>query len=88
MRWIRAFSVVAVVCGFFCHLTLSQGPETPLYRDSSQPVEKRIEDLLGRMTLKEKVGQMNMPCVYINSLGRDAAAKREGCRRFTLGALT
>jgi beta-glucosidase len=82
------FGVAAVVCGFFCHLTLSQGPETPLYRDASQPVERRIEDLLGRMTLKEKVGQMNMPCVYINSLGRDAAAKQEGCRRFTLGALT
>ena len=31
----------------------------PLYKDSSAPVEKRVEDLLGRMTLEEKVGQMN-----------------------------
>ncbi len=84
----RLFAAAALVCGFLCHPTLSQRPETPLYRDPGQPVEKRIEDLLGRMTLKEKVGQMNMPCVYINSLGRDAAAKQEGCRRFTLGDLT
>jgi beta-glucosidase len=29
-----------------------------LYRDSSQPVDARIADLLGRMSLDEKVGQM------------------------------
>ena len=66
---------------------MSQGPATPLYKDSSQPAEKRIEDLLGRMTLKEKVGQMNMPCVYIADLGKDELAKREGCRRFATGDL-
>jgi beta-glucosidase len=32
--------------------------ETPLYRDASQPVEARVEDLLSRMTLEEKVAQM------------------------------
>ncbi len=31
---------------------------TPLYKDASQPVEKRVEDLLARMTLDEKIGQM------------------------------
>ena len=30
-----------------------------LYRDASAPVEKRVEDLLSRMTLEEKIGQMN-----------------------------
>jgi beta-glucosidase len=30
-----------------------------LYLDSGQPVEVRVEDLLGRMTLKEKIGQMS-----------------------------
>jgi beta-glucosidase len=33
-------------------------PERPLYKDPSQPVERRVEDLLGRMTLEEKVAQM------------------------------
>jgi beta-glucosidase len=31
---------------------------TPLHRDPGQPLERRAEDLLGRMTLAEKVGQM------------------------------
>jgi beta-glucosidase len=30
----------------------------PLYLDPSQSVEARVEDLLGRMTLEEKIGQM------------------------------
>ena len=30
----------------------------PVYRDASQPVEKRVDDLLARMTLAEKIGQM------------------------------
>jgi beta-glucosidase len=32
---------------------------TGTYRDASLPVEKRVQDLLGRMDLDEKVGQMN-----------------------------
>ncbi|WP_203558570.1 glycoside hydrolase family 3 N-terminal domain-containing protein [Bacteroides sp. 51] len=31
----------------------------PLYLDANQPVEKRVNDLLGRMTLQEKVAQMS-----------------------------
>ena len=31
---------------------------TATYRDPAQPVEARIEDLLARMTLPEKVGQL------------------------------
>ena len=30
----------------------------PAYRDATQPVAKRVKDLLGRMTLEEKIGQM------------------------------
>lgn len=41
--------------------TVSVLPPPPAdvpYRDSSLPIEKRIEDLLARMTLDEKIGQM------------------------------
>jgi len=32
--------------------------DEPAYRDASLPITQRVDDLLGRMTLKEKVGQM------------------------------
>ncbi len=37
------------------------------------------------MTLEEKVGQMNMPCVYEPALGDTDADKVAGVRKFTLG---
>lgn len=43
--------------------------QTPVYRDSSQPIDKRVDDLLSRMTLKEKVGQMNIPTCYSTEIG-------------------
>lgn len=81
MKWSRLL-ILAAVSG------LAQAPEKPLYLDASQPVERRIGDLVGRMTLMEKVGQMNMPCVYLGPLGRAPEDKQEGCRRFTVGTLT
>ena len=33
--------------------------ETPIYKDRNRPIADRIDDLLGRMTLKEKVRQMD-----------------------------
>jgi beta-glucosidase len=35
-----------------------QGAATPPYRNPDLPVDERVADLLGRMTLEEKVGQM------------------------------
>lgn len=37
---------------------------TPLYLDSTQSVEKRVEDLLQQMTIEEKVAQLNSIWVY------------------------
>jgi beta-glucosidase len=60
----------------------------PIYRDPSQTVEKRVDDLLSRMTLSEKVGQLNMPCVYEEGLGRGIAAKTESVQKFAAGTYT
>jgi beta-glucosidase len=40
--------------------TAKTGAKTnaPLYKDASQPIEARVNDLLGRMTLEEKIGQL------------------------------
>ncbi len=53
--------------------------------DRPDPLDARVEGLLRRMTLEEKVGQMNMPCVYEGALGESHEAKLEGVRRFAAG---
>ena len=74
-RFVRALVLAAMTVFLAAAVT-----DRPLYLDPGQPIEKRVEDLLGRMTLKEKVGQMNMPCVYLNQLGQNPAksGKRAG----------
>jgi beta-glucosidase len=62
--------------------------ELPAYLDAKRPVAERIDDLMRRMTLKEKVGQLNLPCVYVNQLGKDIPAKMAACRRFAAGSYT
>ena len=64
------------------------GGDSPGYLDSRRPVEERIDDLMSRMTLREKVGQLNLPCVYVPELGTDIPAKQEACRRLTAGTYT
>jgi len=61
---------------------------TPIYLDPKQPIERRVEDLLGRMTLEEKVGQLNLPCVYVDQLGTTIPEKLQACRRFAAGTYT
>jgi beta-glucosidase len=59
-----------------------------LYLDPKQPIERRVDDLMSRMTLKEKVGQLNLPCVYVDELGKTIPEKAEACKRFARGTYT
>lgn len=82
----RSNLLIVLAAGWLGANAPAQTPTNPpLYRDSAQPIERRIEDLLGRMTLEEKVGQMNMPCVYESGLGRNVADKTAAVRKFTAG---
>jgi beta-glucosidase len=78
-----AFLLVVTAAG-----TALYGAELPAYLDPKRPIEERIDDLMSRMTLKEKVGQLNLPCVYVNQLGKDIPSKLEACRRFAAGTYT
>ena len=60
-------------------------PGNPIYKDVHYPIEQRVEDLLSRMTLEEKAGQMNMPCVYIGGVGKSVEEKLNSCRKLTEG---
>ena len=64
------------------------GGGAPVYQDPTQSIQARVDDLMSRMTLQEKVGQLNMPCVYVSELGRDVPSKLEACRRFAEGTYT
>jgi beta-glucosidase len=56
------------------------------YQDPRAEASQRAEDLLARMTLEEKVGQLNWPCVYVDELGKDIPSKMEACRKLAAGA--
>jgi beta-glucosidase len=81
----RSVPVMAaiLVCGLVALVRSDTRNLTDL--EQGQPSKKKIEDLLSRMTLSEKIGQMNMPCVYEAGLGRDDQSKVEGVRKFTAG---
>jgi beta-glucosidase len=69
-------------------LAAQAGGEVPAYLDAKRTVEERVDDLMSRMTLKEKVGQLNLPCVYVEELGKDIPSKTAACRKFAAGTYT
>jgi beta-glucosidase len=48
--------------------TLAHAAQFP-YQDPSLPIEQRVADLVGRMTLEEKISQMTMTAAAIPRLG-------------------
>lgn len=48
-----AFACLGVSCG------TTSNDSNPIYKDANQPVEKRVGDLVSRMTLEEKILQIN-----------------------------
>ena len=67
---------------------VGEGSNPPIYLDAKRSIDERIDDLMSRMTLKEKIGQLNLPCVYVPQLGKDPVSKRLGAERFAAGSLT
>jgi beta-glucosidase len=51
--------LIFVAVSFSCSLAQSQSAAKPPYKDASLPVEQRVQDLLGRMTLEEKVAMLS-----------------------------
>ena len=84
--WLAA--AVGTVLTFIWVILWQAGGRAPIYLDPKRPVEERIDDLMSRMTLKEKVGQLNLPCVYVGELGKDIPSKTEACKKFTAGTYT
>jgi beta-glucosidase len=62
MRILRSLTVIVGITmwssGFGCFAQTTPPPQTLLYMDPSQTVESRVDDLVSRMTLEEKVSQL------------------------------
>ena len=43
----------------FAFFSVAVNAQQPLYKNATLPVEERVNDLLGRMTLEEKILQLN-----------------------------
>ena len=56
-----------------------------LYLDKTKPIESRVEDLLARMTLEEKLGQLNSPLP--GNMAKDFEGRKDACRKFAEGKL-
>src|SRR5258708_4211015 len=59
-RWTSVIGVIVVSCFLIAssHPSTSGQASLPIYKDTSLTIEKRVDDLVSRMTLDEKVSQM------------------------------
>ncbi|GAB4000892.1 hypothetical protein GCM10029992_34450 [Glycomyces albus] len=72
--WIPlAFIVVAAVAVWFVAVP-AESDDDPDYLDPSLPVAERVADLLDRMTVEEKAGQMTQ--VAVDAVQGDAVTER------------
>ena len=53
------YGICLLGLGTVCTLSAKDKKGGALYKDAKAPIEKRVDDLLSRMTLEEKVMQLN-----------------------------
>lgn len=96
-----SYLIAFILSMFFTVCQAQPLSEKAVYKNEMFPTEQRIDDLLSRMTIEEKVGQMNMPCVYKQRIGwgldlgpvsihrqmtpEERLRQMEGCRKFARG---
>jgi beta-glucosidase len=68
--------LASIIPLFFFAGTISSAADIPAYLDSSQPVERRVDDLLSRLTLDEKIS-----IIHADSRFSTAAIPRLGIPR-------
>ena len=57
--FLACFMTAALLLITSCDFQAQKSGDSARYLDSGLPVPERVQDLLGRMTLEEKIGQMN-----------------------------
>lgn len=59
----KTFLMTAFACAL---LSACSNSDKLIYKDANAPIEDRVEDLLGRMTLEEKIYQISQQCLGEN----------------------
>lgn len=77
----RFFITAAALTAVF--FTYARRKATLPYRDAKLPVEQRVKDLLGRMTLQEKIGQLRCTLAwgYYDVIGRKKVVPSEAFKK-------
>lgn len=74
-------TIIMLCTGLFA----AHAQQKPMYLDNRYSIEKRVDDLISRMTIEEKVGQLNMPCLYQEEWGKNREEKMEASKKFAEG---
>jgi beta-glucosidase len=64
INWLASFAI----CAALCH-TASAQQAPPAYKNPKLPIEQRVDDLVSRMTLEEKVSQLGHTAAAVSRLG-------------------
>src|SRR3989442_14039709 len=77
MRWkgLLAFAAITLGLGLTWGAAPAAADAPPAYQDAHRSIEARVSDLLDRMTLAEKIGQMDQ--IVVSKL-RDTTAPANG----------
>ena len=71
----KVFTFGVCLLGIACTLSAKDKKTAPLYKDAKAPIERRIDDLLSRMTLEEKILQLNQYTMgrnnNVNNIGEE-----------------
>ncbi|MGZ3821206.1 MAG: hypothetical protein ACXVB6_11470, partial [Mucilaginibacter sp.] len=60
--------LLIVILPFFCFHAL-KAQNIPLYKDATRPLDKRVKDLVSRLTLEEKVSLLGYNSKAVPRLG-------------------
>src|ERR1700676_983435 len=75
-------SILVLLMMTFCSFNNPRLPVTPPYKNAALPVEKRVADLLSRMTVAEKIKQLDMYWGHevANMNGHEAVSMSDSAR--------
>lgn len=76
-KQILLFQLVCCIC---LSGPVYAGSDKPIYKDKSAPIERRVDDLMGRMTLREKVLQLqNRGAGKLSEIDKIFGGESYGC---------